>query len=375
MLSGRRFVSLNKRLLLSVLLVSTVTTTILTGFTLFYEYKNELELKESELHPIETTFLESISIAFWTLDDQQMKVQLEGLLNIPSVTRVFVTDISGKVNYSVNKNIHVSTEEEIIFPLETDKLTEKKIGTLHVLVTNDFIVERMRHRLISIALTQSVKTFLTSIILLIVFSHLITRHLIKITNHMNLLQTQKDFTDISISLDRGERSSTDELDSLVHSINSSTSQLMNANKENLKLNMELRQANEAKTLFLTNMSHELRTPLNALLGLTDVLLRSDLNEQDRKHLMVQEKMARHLLNTLNNVLDYSRMEAQELQIESKSFDLRAVIDQVCSEIKSQTDSKMNQFFCEIADDLSKWVRGDDERLSQVLLNILDNANK
>jgi CheY-like chemotaxis protein len=150
---------------------------------------------------------------------------------------------------------------------------------------------------------------------------------------------------------------------------------MNANKENLKLNMELRQANEAKTLFLTNMSHELRTPLNALLGLTDVLLRSDLNVQDRKHLMVQEKMARHLLNTLNNVLDYSRMEAQELQIESKSFDLRAVIDQVCSEIKSQTDSKMNQFFCEIADDLPKWVRGDDERLSQVLLNILDNANK
>ncbi len=136
------------------------------------------------------------------------------------------------------------------------------------------------------------------------------------------------------------------------------------------------QASQAKSRFLAVMSHELRTPLHGVLGAADLLRDSTLPEANRRELVeTVRRGGTHLLHLINDVLDLSRIEAGRLELAAQPFELRACIRQVMETLEPQATAKGLQSRVAVEASVPAWLRGDEFRLKQVLMNLLGNAVK
>jgi PAS domain S-box-containing protein len=133
-------------------------------------------------------------------------------------------------------------------------------------------------------------------------------------------------------------------------------------------------ANIAKTAFLANMSHEIRTPMNAIIGLTHLMQRAGATPEQSDRLSKIDNASRHLLSIINDILDLSKIEAGKLQLDASDFNLSAVLDNVGSIISAAAREKGLRLEID-RDSVPAWLRGDEVRLRQALLNCAGNAVK
>lgn len=134
-------------------------------------------------------------------------------------------------------------------------------------------------------------------------------------------------------------------------------------------------ATKTKSAFLASMSHEIRTPMNGILGMIELLLRSQTDKEQREYLAAAHDSAVSLLRIINDILDHTKIESGKMELDAIDFDLHRLMQRACSVVIPQAEKKELKLSVDLPEALPKFVRGDPHRLKQVLVNLMGNALK
>lgn len=391
-----RSAGLLRRLLLFILLFSLCFTVLASSVQLYFEYRREMRDIDSRMELIRAGYLGSLERNLWDLNQEQLTVQLQGLVDFSDVARVHLISNDFDLQQGSAELIGPLRVERFPLSYQPPSGPLRQLGELQVSTDLGAVYRRLYATGLASLLWMSVFLCGLAVALSGLFYRLVTRH----------LQVMADFArrvaagelHEPLHLDKRQRPGGDEIDTVARALDDMrravlddvqrreadrlalqdkrdelqkmvqrrTASLMHAKDE-------AEAANLAKSRFLATMSHELRTPLNGILGMAELLRQAPLDQQDRQRLQALHQAGEGLLSILNEVLSFARLEEGESRPELRDFSLRQLLEEVTTLLQPRAEANRTRLELHIDEQLAPRQQGAEQYLRQVLSNLLANA--
>lgn len=287
--------SISQKMLAAIFITSSLVTFIITSVQISFDYFQEMSTLKKNVSLVEKSYLQSIALSLWELRYSQLQTQLNGIVNIPGVLNVQVVE-QNKIVAKSGKFTNGKTLINSFYLTHYDPntATTATIGKLVVTANVDEVLDKILQKVLLIFVTQFIKTLLVSFLIYLCIQHLITKHLIHISQYLRELQLNTFDKSLSLNRKKSEIENEDELDTLVYSINEMREKINQSYRELTLFNKELEEKVESKTQLILDqrlkleysakmtilgemaggIAHEINNPITIISGINRIMRKS-----------------------------------------------------------------------------------------------------
>lgn len=395
---GARPGGLLRRLLWFILLFSLCFTVLASSVQLYIEYRREMREIDSRMELIRAGYLASLERSLWDLNQEQLNVQLRGLVDFSDVARVHLSGPDFDLVQGNPQPAGPLRVERFALQYQPPSGPMRHLGELEVSTDLGAVYQRLYATGLTNLLWMAVFFCGLAVALSGLFYRLVTRHLKVMAEFARRIAAGQWHE--PLRLDKRRSAQNDEIDTVAHALDDMRRAILSDidrretdrlalqdNRDELLRRVERRTAslmrakdeaeaaNLAKSRFLATMSHELRTPLNGILGMAELLRGARLDQQDSKRLDALHKAGEGLLTILNEVLYFAKLEEGTSLPEPVNFSIRRLLDEVLTLLEPKALDNDTILDCRVDQRVAAHHHGAEQYLRQVLSNLLANAIK
>jgi len=288
------------------------------------------------------------------------------------IGRTFITPISEDGKLFIKKEDFSSHTYEIAIPIRDKALvTIDTSEENYILYLNmNFKRERMAHYKLQLLVFSIIAFFL--ILLLIINNSMIKHYILSpfLKMKKGLQGVAKGRYDFNIEMQKDK-----EVNELIRMFNQMVKNIKESSEALEKNRVDAEKLSEAKGAFLANMTHELRTPLNSIIGYSELLLEDEKEKDKLIKLTAVVGSGKHLLSIINNILDFSKIDAEKLKLSKRNFNIRKTFKSLEGLFKIHAFQKNLDFKFKVEEPMPEYLKGDESRIKQILINLLSNSFK